>query len=123
MTYENGYRSEHSLELRDYFPISNRGVDYYNPNNISIEFKECFSEKKEAQWFKVRKRQLEESKYVVFCLLNEEFYILRSSHLLKKYSFNTYGKRVNLRIDTIRKNSIFETNDYIELKEVIDKLR
>jgi len=123
LAYDNNYRSEHSLFLQDKFNIFNRGVDYYNPFNLSFEFKECNSKKPKNQWYKVYEKQLRESKYHIFCLNNKEFYVHKSRFLLSKYSFKTYGNRANIRINTIRKNYLYKTDNLNDLKKFVDNMR
>lgn len=125
--YKNEYKSEHSIELQKYFLISNRSVDYYNDWNISFEFKESFIENIEKIWFKCSKRQLSNTDFFVFIIhsnycLNHEIHIIDSKFILDSYNFKTYKNRANLRINTIRNISIFETNNLESLKEYINEI-
>jgi len=133
--YEDGYSSEHSLFLQDHFDISNRGVDFYNSLNVSFEFKECWAKPKYRE-FKISQKQLEESDFTIFCVyhnqnkkgkvrlrdLKKSFYVVENLFLLESYSFNTFGKRVNLRVTTIEKICSFETKNIEDLKKYVLKL-
>jgi len=125
--YKNEYKSEHSIELGKYFSISNRGVDYYNDFNISFEFKESFAIDLKNIWFRCKKKQLINSDFFIFIIhsnycLNHEIHIIDSKFILDSYKFNTYNNRANLRIQTIRNISIYETNNLESLKEYITKI-
>jgi len=63
----------HSIFLNNYFNISKSGVDYYNQFNISFEFKETYGIRFER--FRISKKQLYESNYIVFSIQGKEFYI------------------------------------------------
>jgi len=118
--YENGYRSEHSSLLREKFEnISNRYVDWFNDKNVAIEFKECFTKKEEQAFFKVYLKEVKRCHFVVFSYHHEEFFIENSQFLLDAYSFNTYENRCNLRINTLRKQHMFKTNDIDELERFL----
>ena len=120
--YNNGYRSEHSNYLNGRFSISNRGVDHYNLNNVSFEFKESFAKNREKIIFVIPKKQLEESSFIIFNVHNEEFYIVRSSEFLMRYSFKNYYKRCYPRINIIKDLSFYETDNLDDLKNFMDKL-
>ena len=119
LIYDNGLTSEHSCYLREFFDIGIRGVDYYTPNNIAIEFKETFSNNPNS-FFKVYKNQLIHSDLIVFCIRNEVFFVHRAQILLNKYPCNNKTKRANLRHPAIRKNYVFKTNSYVDLKNFLD---
>lgn len=106
-----------------HFPISINGVDYYNPNNKGIEFKESFNLKKQNPCFKIPKKQLKETDFFVFSFHYSEYYVLRKSFFQDKYSFENKAKACHPRLNTIIRNSIFETSDIEELKEYLDKLK
>ena len=125
--YNGNYTSEHSIELQKYFNISKIGVDYYNDFNISFEFKESFAKDLDNIWFKCNKKQLIQSNFFVFIIhlnycLNHEIHIIDSKFILDSYKFNTYKIRANLRINTIRNISCFETDNLESLKEYINKI-
>ena len=118
--YENNYTSEHSTYLGKHFDISNRGVDFYNDNNTSIEFKECFTDKLRNQRFTLLKNQIEESDFFIFSLNYEEFHVIDSEFLREIYKFPRNLSKI--RFGLLRKISIFETNDIERLKDYVKAL-
>jgi len=118
--FENNYTSEHSTFLGKHFDISNRGVDFYNDNNIAFEFKECFTEKPKNQRFTLFKNQIEESDFFIFSLNFNEFHVVDSKFLRDSYEFRRGLSKI--RYGTIRNISIFETNDIERLKDYVKKL-
>lgn len=121
MTYANNYKSAHSIFLQESFDISNRGVDFYNDNNISFEFKECFTDKIRNQFYKLPLSQVENTDFFIFSLNHKEFHVIDSLFLSKIFKFPN-GKS-NIRIGKIRKISIFETNDIEVLNEYLKNLK
>lgn len=113
--YINNYHRNHSKFLNIFFNLSENGIDYYNQYNIGFEFKESFSDEKVS--FKLPKKQLILSDFIVFCFMNykeKEFYIHKSKHLLSKYNFNKdfcYPSK-----KTVKRNYIFKTKNIKELK-------
>lgn len=120
--YNNDYRSEHSNHLRKHFMISNRGVDYYNLNNVSFEFKESFIERRESIFFKIPKKQLDESSFIVFNVCNEEYYIVRSSEFLMRYSFKNCSERCCSRLNVVKNLSFYRTDNLNNLEKFINGL-
>lgn len=120
--YNNNYRSEHSIHLNRRFKIGNRGVDHYNLNNVGFEFKESFAEDRENIFFRIPKKQLVESPFVVFSVHNEDFYIVRSSEFIMRYSFGTCWQRCCPRINVIKELSFYETNNLDNLEDFINRL-
>jgi len=120
--YSNGYMSEHSNCLNGRFMISNRGVDYYNLNNVSFEFKESFIKDRDNVFFVVPKKQLEESMFILFNDNNEEYYIVRSFELLMRYSFKSSLKRCCPGINAIKEICCYETYNLDDLEDFMDNL-
>ncbi|KKM96848.1 hypothetical protein LCGC14_1173890 [marine sediment metagenome] len=120
--YNNGYRSGHSNYLNGRFKIGNRGVDHYNLNNVSFEFKETFAKDIKKVSFRIPKKQLEESLFVVFSVHNREFYVVRSSEFLMKYFFRNRCKKCYPTVNIVKDLSFYETNNLDDLEEFIDKL-
>jgi hypothetical protein len=121
--YDNNYMSEHSNYLKEYFTISNRGVDYYNLNNVSFEFKESFAEKRCGIFFKIPEQQLKESMFFVFSIHNEIFYIVRSSELHMRYFCKGSKKVCYPRLHVIEQLCFHKTDNIYCLKIFIDKLK
>jgi len=120
--YDNGYKSEHSKQLRNKFNIDNRGVDWYNNNNVGFEFKESYAKDEKNIWFKLPKKQLEESHFTLISIHGKEFHIIRNSDVLDEYPFNTYKNRANIRVNSIRAKSIFNSFDLDKVEEFMKKL-
>ncbi len=118
--FENNYTSEHSIHLREHFDIANRGVDFYNDNNKSFEFKEVFTEKPRNQRFTLFKDQVKNSDFLIFSLNFKEFHVIDSQFLLNIYAFPRDISKI--RIGLLRNISIYETNDIEELKQYVQKL-
>ena len=118
--YENNYRSGHSIHLVGHFEIANRGVDFYNDNNKSFEFKECFTDKIENQRFTIPLYQVYINDFFIFSLNCKEFHVIDSEFLREIYEFPRDLSK--MRIGLLRKISIFETKDIEELKEYVRKL-
>lgn len=118
--YENDYRSNHSIFLNEHFDIANRWIDTYNDNNVSFEFKECFSNEVRKQRFELKKYQVELTDYFIFNLNHQEFHVIDSQFLLDTYEFPKGRSRI--RIGRLREISIFQTNDIEELKEYVKNL-
>lgn len=123
--YKNRYKQRHSDKLNEYFKISPIGIDYYNPFNIAIEFKESFSKKDDKMFFKIPEKQLSKTHLIVCCKRDEEFYIKESIKILnnEKYKFNTIYKRCCLRLTTIEREHLFKCVDYKELQIVLNTLK
>ena len=64
--YSDGLRSNHSDFLNAFFDINIRGVDYYNPHNISFEFKESNMRNKHGIIFKIPLHQIKYSDFFNF---------------------------------------------------------
>jgi len=109
----------HSIFLNNYFNISKSGVDYYNQFNISFEFKETYGIRFER--FRISKKQLYESNYIVFSIQGKEFYIHKPNYFLSKYTFKNNMCYPNSSI--IRKNYIFKTKDILELRDFIQNIK
>lgn len=120
--YPNGYKRGHSCSLRNIFNINPNGVDDHTPNNISLEFKETFAKDDKSLWFKVPKKQVDETDIFVFCHKDENYYVVDKEDIAGAYSFNTYGKRANIRLGKVKSMAFFETNDIQELKIFLDQL-
>lgn len=120
--YNGKYTSEHSIYIQEEFDIGKRGVDIYTKNNVAIEVKETFAKEKKNQWFKVKKHQLEESDFILFCVNNEKFYILDCEDLLGMYEFDNFYNRCCIRLGTIKKHKIFKAKSYDELKDFLESL-
>ncbi|GAG78067.1 unnamed protein product [marine sediment metagenome] len=120
--YPNGYKREHTHYLKDAFNINPNGVDYHTPNNVGVEFKETFAKDDKNLWFKIPKKQVDLSDVFVFCVKNENFYVVDKEDILGQYSFNTYQNRANMRLGKVKSMAIFETNDIQDLKIFLDQL-
>jgi len=120
--YKDKKTSNHSIYMQEEFNISNRSVDIYTDNNIGIEIKETFAKKRENQWFKVKKYQLEESDFILFSVNNEKFYILDCEDLLGLYNFKNKEEHCCVRINTIKKHKLFKAKSYEELKKFLNNL-
>lgn len=118
--YTGKYTSEHSIELQNYFTISSNGVDYYNKNNVAIEFKECFANKEKHYIFACKKHQLISSDFVVFCFFDKKFYVLDCEDLLGMFGFK--NDKCYIRLNTVKKHKMFKTTNYLELKKYVDSL-
>jgi len=120
--YPNGYKREHSYFLRNLFNINPNGVDYHTPNNIAVEFKETFAKKNKSLWFKIPKKQVDQTDIFVFCYKNEHYYVVDKEEIAGAYSFKTYEERANIRLGKVKSMAIFQTNDIQELKIFLDQL-
>ena len=112
----------HSKELRQYFNISNNGVDYYNPFNIGIEFKECFSNSKYPN-IKIGNNQFNESDLLVVCFKHKEFYIHDLSYLRQRYTSNNKYNLTVIRLNSLRKDYLAKFNNYDDLKDYLNKIK
>ncbi len=120
--YPNGYKREHSSHLNNVFNINPNGVDYHTPNNIAVEFKETFAKDNKSLWFKIPKKQVDQTDIFVFCFRNDHYYIVDKEDILSAYSFKTYEERANIRLGKVKSMAFFETNDIQELKIFLDQL-
>ena len=123
MSYNNS--PYHSLHLRQFFPINKVGVDYVNPFNINIEFKETFSNNPNFKNvnIKITQNQFNDNDLIVVCFQTTKFYVHNSKVLGKKHCRpNSYG-RTTLRATSLQKNYMFETNNYIDLKKYLDNIQ
>lgn len=120
--YPNGYKREHSSYLNNVFNINPNGVDYHTPNNIAVEFKETFAKKDKSLWFKIPKKQVDETDIFVFCHKDENYYVVDKEDIAGAYSFKTYEERANIRLGKVKSMAFFETNDIQELKIFLDQL-
>lgn len=109
----------HSLFLNKYFDIFKIGVDYYNINNVSFEFKETYGKK--FRRFRISKIQLLNSDYIVFSIHAKEFYIHKPKYFLEKYLFKNEMCYPNHLI--IKKNYFFKTKNINELKRFIENIK
>lgn len=112
--------SDHSEYLRQYFPISEIGVDYYNPYDIAIEFKETI--KTENLRFAISENRLKDSDYVCFCFRDKEFFLMDIQFLKDHYTVNKKYGLVFIREKTIREKSLVKTNSLKTMREFIDSL-
>jgi len=120
--YENNDKQNHSVFLNEHFNISNIGVDYYNPNNIPIEFKESFNPIYKNVRFSIPEYQTKESKYFVLCLNISEYFILRTRDILNRFTFDSKYHLTHIRLSTIRIMKIAKFDDILELKTYINNL-
>lgn len=121
--YPNGYRSEHSMRLRQHFKISNRGVDWYNKHDVAFEFKESFRENNKEIKFKCPRHQLKESEFFVFCVRHREFYIIDSEFILNSYKFDNEADHCVLTLNMIKDISCYEEFDYNSLKDCLNNIK
>ena len=111
----------HSLSLRKHFTIQRIGVDFITQHKVKVEFKETFSEKQPKDIiFKIASHQFLESELFVFCFNNSEFYIHKAMYLKFKYYKENNCGLVSIRASSLRKNYIWKTNNYTDLKHFLD---
>ena len=116
--------SNHSETLRSYFPISSIGVDWYNPFNIPIEFKETFSNNDINRiTIKIGNHQLIESKYIVVCIKHSEFYVHLAERLKNRYKQNNKYDLILVKLNSFRKDYVFKTDNYKDLEKYLKKLK
>jgi len=123
MSYYNNYRKEHSDYLNNLFNISPNGIDYHNDYNIGFEFKESFMKKEHKIFFKVPKKQVDLTDFFIFCLASHEYFLVDKRDILENFSFNTKEHNANIRINTIKRLSLYDTSDVFHLKGIIDKIK
>lgn len=121
--YPKGYKREHSWYLKHLFNISPNGIDYHTPYNVGVEFKESFMKNRNNIWFKIPRKQCEIADLFVFCIHNEKYYILDKRDIQENFSFQTCHTRANLRINTVKLLSIYETEDIMDLKQYLDNFQ
>ena len=110
----------HSEKLREYFDISSNGIDYYNRFNISIEFKETFSNDILNIRIKIRNTQLDNSDLIVICHNHSEFYIHKGKFLKNKYKQKSKDNRTSIRFTSLKKGYIFKTDNYNDLEKYLN---
>jgi len=125
MKYNNPY---HSLELRNRFNIQRNGVDYQNDYNIKVEFKETVQSKDKIDsnnvFFKIEHNQLFENDIIVFCINSENiFYVHKAKTIKNKFYHKNNCKKTTIRINNVRKNYIFKTDNYNDLEQFIKNIR
>ena len=113
----------HSKQLRNYFIISHNGVDWYNSNNVSFEFKETFSNNIKKITIKIHNHQLDNSDYIVVCYKDLKFFIHKSKRLKDKYKQNLNNNLTNIPYISLTKNYVYKTNNYLDLKNFLEKLK
>lgn len=116
--YKYACRSEHTQFLGSYFPIGSRGVDWYNPNNLAIEFKESYMRNISDMWFRVPKEQVEKSDILVFCVYQRSFYCVMPDFIKKTYNVGV-DKTYKIRLNPIKIMSFFTCHDINILKEFL----
>lgn len=116
--------SNHSEILRSHFPISPIGVDWYNPFNIPIEFKETFSNNDINKIIiKIGNHQLDDSDYIVIGYNHLEFYVHKAKRLKTKYKQNPNNNLTNIPFTSLKKNYKFKTNNYDDLEKYLNNLK
>lgn len=118
--YPNGYRAKHSEFLQTFFSISPIGVDYYNSKNVAFEFKETNAKDEKSRFFKIPKEQVNASDYVVFCVNRQEFYVVDTKDIERRYKFENKNERAVMRLPVVREMAIYKTTNPYELKQVIN---
>ena len=114
----------HSKELRKYFNISPFGIDWYNPFDIAIEFKETFSIKDISKIvIKISNKQLINSRFIVVCYNHSEFYIHKTELLKQKYKQNNDSNLTSIKLNSLRKNYLFKTDNYESLQKYLLNLK
>ena len=114
----------HSKQLRNYFDISCIGIDWYNSNNISFEFKETFSNNNIRKIIiKINNNQLDDSDYIIVCYKDLNFFVHKSNILKNKYKQNHNSNRTYIPYISLTKNYIYKTNNYIDLKNYLENLK
>jgi hypothetical protein len=115
----------HSILLRQYFDISNNGVDYINKFGVKFEFKETFSEKNDFSRIivKINKKQFRESNFIVICHHNDKSFFIHKTNILEaKYKTKSEYHLTSINLSSLRKNMYRKFNDLPCLKEFIDNL-
>jgi len=121
--YDNGDRSKHSKFLNSFFSINNRGVDYYNPNNISFEFKESYMSDKKNIFFKIPEHQINESDFFIFCVNYEKFYLVSKLDIRENFDCKCKSKKAHIRINTVKLFSFYSNENILIFKNYIDKIK
>ncbi len=120
--YPNGYKRTHSAFLKEHFDINPNGVDWHNPYNLGIEFKETFAKDKNSLWFKVPKKQIANTDLFVFCVYNTKFFVVDANEIEELYSFETYGNRANIRLGKVETLAMREFHNILNLKKYLNNL-
>ena len=120
--YSDGLRSNHSDFLNAFFDINIRGVDYYNPYNISFEFKESYMRNKKGIFFKIPLHQIKDSDFFIFCVNTELFYLVDKRDVKENYDCKNPSKLANIRINSVKLLSIYSSANLLIFKNYIDKI-
>lgn len=119
MIYERDYRKQHSIFLREHFPVRMNGIDWHNENNIGIEFKESFRKDEKKICYRISKYESEIADLLVCTIKSREFYVIDMRDIKENYSLG-YKDNFHVRINSIKNLAIFQTNNIDELEFYLD---